>query len=110
MIEEKVRRYKELQRQIDELEAEKKELVSQVLLLMPEGSNSLRVAEYQVRRMTRLSIKTSLDQAREFDAVKVEEVVDKDKLKKLFELGHPIPEISQTQFIQVAAASRNRNN
>ena len=38
--------------------------------------------------------KTTLDQAREFDAVKIEEVVDKDKLKKLFERDLPIPEIS----------------
>lgn len=63
----------------------------------------LNIADYVVRRYERLSVKLTLDEARAFDAVKTEEVVDKSKIKALHEQGTPIEGVSVTRFIQVSA-------
>ncbi len=100
-LEEKVRTYKELRAKIKEMEAQTKTLIAEILELMPTETKSIRVAEYQVRRWVRFSVRTSLETARLFDATKMEEVVDKDRLKQLFEQGHPIPDVSQSQLINI---------
>jgi len=101
-IEEKVKIYKELARQIEELETYKKAIVAEILQLLPKDRKNVRIAEYNVRRMTRLSIRTSLEEAKRFEAVKLEEVIDKEKIKSLFALGHSVPGVSEFQFIQVS--------
>ncbi len=100
-LEDKVRAYKELRRKIEELEEQKKPLIEEILQLMPADAKTLQVAGYQVKRMVRISIRTSLETAKLFDSTKMEEVVDKERLKLLFEQGHPIPDVTQTQFINV---------
>ena len=101
-LEELVQIYKELALQIAELELKKKGLGLAILEQM--SGKTASVAGYTVRRYDRLSIKTSLEEARELGATKMEEVLDKDVLKKLHELGHPVPGISPISFIQVSSS------
>lgn len=101
-LEEKVKAYKELVSKIEEFEEQKRLLAADILILMPKEKNSVRVAGFQVRRIMRLSIKTSIDEAKLLGAVKLEEVIDKEMIKELFTKGHPVPNVSQIQFIQVS--------
>jgi len=102
ILEEKIKDYKELKEKLEELEEKRKALASELLNLMPKETKTIRVLDHLVKRMTRLSIRISLDQAREIGAVKMEEVVDKEKVKELFELGHSIPDVSEIQYLQVS--------
>lgn len=101
-LEEKVKAYKELVSKIEEFEEQKRLLSADILLLMPKEKNSIRLAGFQVRRIMRLSIKTSIEEAKLLGAVKLEEVIDKEMIKELFTTGHPVPNVSQIQFIQVS--------
>ena len=101
-IEDKVRAYKALGDKIEELEAQKKALAQEILQEMPRENNVLRVAEYQVRRVMRLSIRTSLEDAKLIGAVRVEEVVDRDKIKELYRLKQTPPDVSEIEYIQVS--------
>lgn len=56
-----------------------------------------------MRRCERLNISTDLNQARAWEATKMQEVADKDKLKQLYQDGHDIPGISKTCYIQVSS-------
>jgi hypothetical protein len=102
-LEDKVNVYKELSRTIEELENQKKGLVQEILQLIPKETKTVCVLDYQVKRMSRFSIKTSLESARAFGAVKVEEVVDKKKIKQLIEQGQFIPDVSEIHYIQVSS-------
>jgi hypothetical protein len=101
-IEEMVKAYKEIAQKIEELEEQKKALSSQILPMIPTEVKSVRVADFQVRRCSRLSIKTSLESAKTFNAVQLKEVVDKDKIKSLYEQGYPVPDVTQIEYIQVS--------
>jgi hypothetical protein len=72
---------------------------------MPE--KTLKTADYLVRCYQRLNIKTSLEEARLFDATKMMETVDKDKIKQLHELGEAVPGISEIHYIQVSNLKTN---
>jgi hypothetical protein len=100
-LEEKVRAYKELRAKVEELEQQRKLLVQEILLEMPQDEKAIRVAEYLVKRTSRLSIMTSLQDARELEAVKMQEVIDKKKIKQLHEIGHPVPGVSELHYITV---------
>lgn len=91
--------YRELTQQIAELEEQKKQLGQFILQQMKVKTMS--VSGYVVRKCERLNVSTPLERAREWKATKMEEVVDKDKLKELYQAGHEIPGISMSQFIQV---------
>jgi hypothetical protein len=105
MIEEKVTAYKAIADQIKALEAQKQALSKEILNLMPEDTKLLQVGDYNVRRASILSVKgVSLEDARFFDAIK--EVVDKDKIKTLHEIGHPVPGVSETHFITISKAKK----
>ncbi len=101
-LEEKIARYKDLGHQIAELEMQKKALVAEILQSIPKESKSIQVAGNNVKRVRRLSIRTSLEAAKLFEAVKMQEVVDKDKLKKLYEQGQNIPDVTEFEYIQVS--------
>jgi len=101
-VESKVKEYKELQRQIDALERKRKAMMQEILALMPEEAPSMRVANYSVRRVVRLSIGTSLADARTLGATKMREVVDRAKIKELTELGIVVPDVSELRYIQVS--------
>lgn len=99
-LEEQSHLHKEISRKIEELE-EKKKLLGQEILQAMTGK-ILQMGSYTVRRQSRLSIVTPLDQAREYNAVKLEEVVDKDKLKSLYKSGISIPGVKESEFIIVS--------
>jgi hypothetical protein len=100
-LEEKVRLYKEISQQITELEEQKKSL-SQAILQEMQGK-SLQIGSYQVKRTSRLSISTTLDQARAYNATKLEEIVDKEKIKQFYTNGDSIPGVKTIEYILVTA-------
>ncbi len=102
-LEEKIAAYKDLGKKIEELERMKKNLVSEILEFIPKETKAIRVGEYSVRRVRRLSIRTSIESAKLFNAVKVQEVVDKEKIKRLVGQGQQIPDVTEFEFIQVSA-------
>ena len=99
-LEEQVRQYQELSIKIEELEEQKKALSLSIMQAM-EGK-SLQFSDYQVRRYCRLSISLTPDQARPFDAVKLEETVDKEKIKGLYKSGLPVPGVKEVEYIVVS--------
>ena len=100
-LETKIAKYVELRQQIEELENQKKALASEVLEMFPPETPTLSVPGYRIKRASLLSIKTSLECAKQFGAIKMKEVVDKEKIKKLYMEGHNPPDVSEVYFIQV---------
>ena len=99
-LEETLLLYRKLVSQIAELEQKKQELRRDILAQMP--SKTLSTAGHTVRCYDRLSIKTPIEEARRLQATKMEEVLDKDKLKALYQMGEPISGISLIQFLHVS--------
>lgn len=104
-LEEEIRLHKEISRKIEELEEQKKKLTLAILQAM--SGKSLQFGSYLVRRYSRLSITLPLDQARHYNAVKVEETVDKGKLKELYKAGVSIPGIKEIEYITVSIVDQN---
>jgi hypothetical protein len=102
-IEQKIKLHKELSKRIEELEEQKRILGSEIMKHMP--SKILRIPGYVVRWCSRLSIKLSIEEARTFNAVRLEEVVDKDKIKALYNTGQSINGISEINYIQISEQS-----
>lgn len=102
-LETKIARYVELRQQIEELEKEKKALVAEVLALLPQETPITSIPGYRIKRASLLTIKTSLESARQLGAVKMKELIDKEKIKKLYIEGHNPPDVSEVHFIQVYA-------
>ncbi len=100
-LESKIAKYVELRRQIEELENQKKALVSEVLELLPRETPTISIPGYRIKRAFLLSIKTSLEDAKQLGAVRMKEVIDKEKIKKLYMEGHNPPDVSEVHFIQV---------
>jgi len=98
---EKVQAYKEVQRKIEELEEQKKLLVSEILDLMPKDEPSVQLDAYRVKKTTRLSIGISVQDAEVFGAVKMEKIVDRKIIKELFQQGQTLPDVSEITYIQV---------
>jgi hypothetical protein len=105
-LEDKIKTYQELKEKIELLEEQKKTLVSEILQLMPLEQKSIRVDAFTVKKAMRLNIKISVDNARIIGAVKTQEVVDREKIKKLYELGEYLPDVSEIHFIQVYSNSK----
>lgn len=99
-LEQQIKFHKELSKQIEELEEKKKALGAQIMQQMTD--KILNIPGYMVRRCHRLSISLSVDEARNYGAVKIEEVVDKEKLKTLYHQGHPIKGINEVNYIQIS--------
>lgn len=99
VLETNIRAYKELAQRIAELEEQKKQLGQVILQQMK--AKTMSVAGYLVRKCERINVSIDLQKAREWHATKLEEVIDKDKLKQLHRAGHEIPGISISQFIQI---------
>lgn len=99
-LEEQIKAHKELSRKIEELEQQKKALGISIMQQMQD--RSLRVSNYLVRRFMRLSFKVSLEQARTLNATKMEESVDKDKLKILYQQNPSIEGVSEVHYIQIS--------
>lgn len=101
MLEEKVAKYVELRKQIEELEAQRKTIAVEILECMPKEQQHVDLEQTWIKRATLFSVKTSLKDAQLFDAVRVKEVVDKEKLKELYKLGHNPPGVSEIHYLQV---------
>ena len=102
-LEDKVRAYKNLALQIEQLEEQKKSLGAEILQLLSPEVSSQTVAEYKVRRMVKFLIKTPLEEAKQLGAVKIEETVDKAKIKKLVLEGHFIAGVSTFEYVQISS-------
>lgn len=99
-LEEQVKAYKAIVHKIDELEAEKKALAGLILQQL-DGTISQKIAGFTVRRCQRFMIKLSIEEARVFGAVKMEECVDKGKIKELYQKGEPVTGVSIMEYLQV---------
>lgn len=102
-LEDQIRLHKELSQNIEELELQKKELGLAILQQMTE--KTLSVPGYIVRRCQRLSIKLTIEEARLLNAVKMEETVDKDKIKDLYNNGESVQGVSEIEYIQISIRS-----
>jgi predicted phage-related endonuclease len=100
-LEEKAAEYIELKKTIEALEARKKALAAEMLECMPKESRHVDLSKWWVKKASILSIKTSLAHAQRFGAVKIEEVIDKEKLKQLYKSGQNPPGVSEIHYIQV---------
>jgi hypothetical protein len=96
----KIETYKALIRQIDLLEEEKKRIAQEILALMPDPK--FETPQYKAVRYQRLSIKTTLEHARLFDATKMVEELDKEKIKEIFLSGVPIEGVEEQTFLRVS--------
>lgn len=105
-LEEQIRLHKSLSQQIEELETRKRELGATILAEM--NGKTLRIGPYTVRRISRLSIKMSLDQARTLNATRLTETLDKDKIKDLHASGHPIAGVHIIEYIQILETHQSR--
>ena|SRR5271157_395789 len=99
-LEEQIRAFHEIGKQIDALERQKKALGAAIMLQMQ--GKTMQVADYLVRRYSRLAIKTSLEEARAIDAIKLEESVDKDKIKALVLLGKSVQGVTQIEYVRIS--------
>jgi hypothetical protein len=110
-IESKVAEYIELRSKLEELENQKKRVVAEILELIPKGTNTIQLPHCRVKRASLLSIKTSLENAQRLGAIKIKEVVDRDKIKQLYESGQNPPDVTEVHFIQVySTLSKDTNN
>lgn len=106
-LQDQVRLHKELSKKIEELESQKKNLALAIMQQMT--SKTMAMPGFIVRRCNRLSIKVSLEEARALDAIQLEETINKDRIKALYNAGHPISGISEIQYIQISSTSLGEN-
>ncbi|OGN63652.1 MAG: hypothetical protein A3E80_02660 [Chlamydiae bacterium RIFCSPHIGHO2_12_FULL_49_9] len=99
-FEEQIKTYRELGDKINELELQRKALGFEIIQQMEE--KTVKMGGFVVRHYKRLSIKLSIEEARIFDATKMEEVVDKDRIKALYEQGEPVQGVSEIEYIHVS--------
>ena len=105
-LEDKVRAYKDLSSQIAELEEKRKILGAEILQMLSKGTKTFYIAGYRVQRCERLSIKISLEDARMIGATKNEEVINKDEIKRLHQLGHALPNVQMKESLIVYHLSK----
>ena len=99
-LQDQIQQHKELSIRIEELEEQKK-LLGQMIMQSMTGK-LLQLGPYIVKRCSRLSITTPLEVARPLNAIKMEEVVDKDTIKALYNSGMPISGVKEVVYIQVS--------
>jgi hypothetical protein len=107
-LEEKVIAYRELAERINEMEAEKKLLSQEILMLMPQDEEVVQVRHLKVKCYHRINIKTTLEQAKEFHATKMEEIVDKEALKELLHQGILVPGVSESSYVIVSKLTKEK--
>jgi hypothetical protein len=98
-LEEQIKLHKALSKKIEEMEEQKKALGLAIMQQMQ--SKTLQIPGFVVRCFNRLSIKLSIEEARSLNAIKLEEIVDKDKIKTLYNSGQLIKGVSEIQYIQI---------
>lgn len=100
-LEELVKAHREVGNKIEELESQKKALSMEIMNQLQ--GKSMQVSGYMVRRCMRLSIKLSLEEARALNAIKMEETVDREKIKLLYQNGQSVPDVSEIHYIHISA-------
>lgn len=105
---EKIVAYKALGDQIQALEEERRALGKQILEEMPK--KTIEVPGYRACRHSRLSIRVSLENARQFDAIKMVEEVDKEKIKALHKVGTTIEGVEEIAYLVVSAQREKTRN
>lgn len=100
-LEEKIVRYREIQEKIKLLEEEKKKVYQEILDSFPDCQKEIFSQTCRVRKFVRMTIKTTLEEARIFQATKTEEIVDKDKIKALIKTGMSIPNVDQVAYFLI---------
>lgn len=106
-LESQIIQHKELSKKIEELEEQRKALGLTILRQMT--GNSLQLGNFVIRRCNRLSIKLSVENARMLNAVKMEEIIDKDKIKALHHQGRTIEGVSEIQYIQITTVKTSND-
>lgn len=99
-LQDQIQQHKELSIRIEELEEQKKLLG--LMIMQSMTGKLLQLGPYIVKRCSRLSITTPLEIARPLNAIKMEEIVDKDAIKALYNSGIPISGVKQVNYIQVS--------
>lgn len=85
---------------IEELEAEKSVLSDEFLTrLKDENISGKVIGNWSISKATRISFAVTIDQAREFGAVK--EAIDQAILKKQYLQGANVPGIKRTEYAMV---------
>lgn len=80
-LEDQVRLHKELSKKIEELESKRKDLGAAIMQQM--SGKIMYVPGFVVRCYNRICIKLSIEEGRSLNAIKLEESVDKEKIKTL---------------------------
>ena len=104
-LKEQIKLHKELSKKIEELESQRKALSLAIMQQMQ--SKTLRLEGFLVRCCSRLSIKISIEEARSLQAVKLEETIDRDKIKALYNSGQTIQGVSELRYIQISIEPKN---
>jgi hypothetical protein len=97
-LEEKIVKYVQIQEQIKALEEVKQQIYQEILGSFHLDSQEIFSESYRVKRHFRINIKTTVEEARPFQAIKTEEVVDKDKIKELLHSGVLVPNVTETSY------------
>lgn len=108
-LEDKVKTYKKLVNDIAELEQRRKNLSKEILQMLATDAKTFYIAGYRVQRFSRLSIKTSLEEARALGATKSEEIINREEIKRLHKLGYPIPNVELSESIVVYNVKKENN-
>jgi hypothetical protein len=97
-LEEKVLAYKDLRAKISALEEERQKIYQEILSAFPANEKLIEAESFQIKKHTRLNIKTTLEEARAFNATKTDEIVDKDKIKELVFSGTFVPNVTESNY------------
>ncbi len=97
-LEEKILKYKQIQEQVKRLEEEKQHVYKEILQSFSQDEKEVFSANYRVKRYFRMTIKTTVDEARNFQATRTEEIVDKEKIKELVHSGIFVPNVTESAY------------
>lgn len=88
-------------KQIEELSKLKENLTDQILSLMT--SDKVVTTNYKITKIRQISVKTSLDCARALGCTVMQEEIDKDALRKLYQKGVTVPDVKENEWIRIMA-------
>ncbi len=100
--------YRRISREVEMLAARKKEISSQILALMT--GKHVATSLYKVTKIEQISVKTSIETARELNGIIIREEIDKPALKKLYKEGVDISDIHINEWVKVTECSTSPEN
>jgi hypothetical protein len=96
---EKVTQYNKVLQQKRKLNQDKKKLTQAIISEMSD--EEMETADFKVACHPRLSIRTTLEEARKLGATKMVEQVDKEKIKELYLSGIPVAGVKKLPVLSV---------